>query len=348
MIHIVPPTIGTSICGDYLSATICPKNEYADEFFSRTSGLACATSRIEVYSSTETLIGDGLCQRIEGLFGDTLFVGGGAAASLLIILLEVATLDGRCRRIELLVRRFGAGSEAPGEGGPRAAVLLGVRGWNGEQPCSGEECRHGGGRNNCRIIVSCFSELPSNIAEWRHDDSWTGGRNCVLGQAVPTDRATVACRTDMSARVVTVFGGTGFLGRRIVRHLREHELSVRIASRHPDRSRQLFGSDDPDLQSVETDIHDRQAVVDALAGSRGVVNAVSLYVEHGGQTFHSVHVEAARRVASEARRAGVERLVHLSGIGADPTSRSLYIRKRGEGELAVRAAFADALSSARR
>jgi NADH dehydrogenase len=147
----------------------------------------------------------------------------------------------------------------------------------------------------------------------------------------------------MSARVVTVFGGTGFLGRRIVRHLREHELSVRIASRHPDRSRQLFGSDDPHLQSVETDIHERQAVVDALAGTCGVVNAVSLYVEHGRQTFHSVHVEAARRVASEAARAGVERLVHLSGIGADPASRSLYIRKRGEGELAVRAAFADVL-----
>jgi uncharacterized protein YbjT (DUF2867 family) len=147
----------------------------------------------------------------------------------------------------------------------------------------------------------------------------------------------------MSARVVTVFGGTGFLGRRIVRHLREHELSVRIASRHPDRSRQLFGSDDPHLQSVETDIHDRQAVVEALAGSCGVVNAVSLYVEHGGQTFHSVHVEAAQRLAAEAQRAGVERLVHLSGIGADRASPSLYIRKRGECESAVRAAFADAL-----
>jgi nucleoside-diphosphate-sugar epimerase len=49
----------------------------------------------------------------------------------------------------------------------------------------------------------------------------------------------------MSMRLVTVFGGTGFLGRRVVRHLREHEFSVRIASRHPDRSRKLFGSDDP-------------------------------------------------------------------------------------------------------
>jgi uncharacterized protein YbjT (DUF2867 family) len=147
----------------------------------------------------------------------------------------------------------------------------------------------------------------------------------------------------MSARVVTVFGGTGFLGRRVVRHLREHELAVRIASRHPDRSRELFGRDDPHVQSVDADIHDRQAVADAVAGAYGVVNAVSLYVEHARETFHSVHVEAAQRVAAEAQRAGVERLVHLSGIGADPTSASRYIRKRGEGDLAVRAAFVDAL-----
>jgi uncharacterized protein YbjT (DUF2867 family) len=60
-------------------------------------------------------------------------------------------------------------------------------------------------------------------------------------------------------------------------------------------------------------------------------------------TFHSVHVESARQVAAQAQRAGVERLVHISGIGANPRSQSLYIRKRGEGELAVRGAFANAL-----
>ena len=74
-----------------------------------------------------------------------------------------------------------------------------------------------------------------------------------------------------------------------------------------------------------------------------MVNAVSLYVERGQQTFHSVHVEAARRVAAQAHRAGVERLVHVSGIGADAASPSRYIRKRGEGELAAQAAFADAV-----
>ena len=74
-----------------------------------------------------------------------------------------------------------------------------------------------------------------------------------------------------------------------------------------------------------------------------MVNAVSLYVEHGDETFHYVHIEAARRVAAQALRAGVDRLIHISGIGADSASQSRYIRKRGEGELAVRAAFADAL-----
>jgi NADH dehydrogenase len=80
-------------------------------------------------------------------------------------------------------------------------------------------------------------------------------------------------------RTVTVFGGTGFLGRRVVRHLRERGFSIRIASRHPDRGHRLFGLDDPHLQSVKANIHDERSVADALAGAYGVVNAVNLYVE---------------------------------------------------------------------
>src|ERR1700704_2628557 len=99
----------------------------------------------------------------------------------------------------------------------------------------------------------------------------------------------------------------------------------------------------PQLQFLEANIQDERLVVDALAGAYGVVNAVSLYIEHGLETSHSVHVESAQRVAAQAHRAGVERLVHVSGIGADAASQSRYIRKRGEGELAVRAAFLDAL-----
>ena len=145
-----------------------------------------------------------------------------------------------------------------------------------------------------------------------------------------------------SDRVVTVFGGTGFLGRRIVRNLRLHGFCVRVASRHPDRGHAL-GPDDAQLRAVRADVRDQRLVADALADAYGAVNAVSLYLERGLETFHSVHVESAQRVAAQAQRAGVRRLVHVSGIGADPRSQSLYIRKRGEGELAVREAFAEAI-----
>ena len=71
----------------------------------------------------------------------------------------------------------------------------------------------------------------------------------------------------MNDRTVTVFGGTGFLGRRVVRHLRAHEFAIRIASRHPDRGHRLFGLDDPQLQSVGANIHDERSVADAVAGA---------------------------------------------------------------------------------
>jgi uncharacterized protein YbjT (DUF2867 family) len=140
--------------------------------------------------------------------------------------------------------------------------------------------------------------------------------------------------------LICVLGGTGFLGRRIVRRLRDHGHTVRVASRHPERARSPIA--DERLQPVRADILDKGSLVAALAGTRGVVNAVSLYVERANATFRSVHVEGAARVAREARRAGLERLIHVSGIGADPGSNSPYIRSRGEGELAVQSAFPDA------
>ena len=132
---------------------------------------------------------------------------------------------------------------------------------------------------------------------------------------------------------ITVFGGTGFLGRRIVRHLRESGAALRIASRHPG------WTEGDEVELIAADAHDERAVETAVAGADGVVNAVSLYVERGSATFRSVHVEAAARVASAARRAGVKRLAHVSGIGADAASSSPYIRSRGEGEAAVLAVF---------
>ena len=138
---------------------------------------------------------------------------------------------------------------------------------------------------------------------------------------------------------VCVFGGTGFLGRRIVDHFLDQGFLVRIASRHPARGRSSPRGDGAQLESVRADVEGESTLAEAVTGMGGVVNAVSLYVERGLHTFHSVHVRAAANLAAEARRAGVEHFVHVSGVGADPASRSPYIRSRGEGELAVQAAF---------
>lgn len=131
---------------------------------------------------------------------------------------------------------------------------------------------------------------------------------------------------------ITVFGGTGFLGRRVVGKLLERGFIIRVASRHPEPSTER-------VETVGADIADEASVRSALAGGAGAVNAVSLYVEAGARSFQAIHVEAAGRLARLARAAGLESLVHISGIGADRASTSLYIRSRGQGEAAVRAEF---------
>jgi uncharacterized protein YbjT (DUF2867 family) len=143
----------------------------------------------------------------------------------------------------------------------------------------------------------------------------------------------------MNDRIVTVFGGSGFLGRHVVRSLRASGFVVRAASRHPGKAEHA----DRGIQPVRADVRDPIAVEAALVNAWGVVNAVSLYVEHASDTFHSIHVTAARTIAQAAREAGAERLIQVSGIGADMASPSLYVRKRAEGEQAVRSAFPGAV-----
>jgi NADH dehydrogenase len=147
----------------------------------------------------------------------------------------------------------------------------------------------------------------------------------------------------MSLAEFTVFGGTGFLGQRVVRRLAARRVAVRVAARHPERKNPSVGVDSCSVSFVQADVNDDASVRAVVAGSAGVVNAVSLYVERGHATFGAVHVQAAARLARHAREAGVARFVHVSGIGADPHSPSSYIRSRGEGEEAVRAAFPDAI-----
>src|SRR5688572_1670744 len=139
---------------------------------------------------------------------------------------------------------------------------------------------------------------------------------------------------------VSIFGGTGFLGQRLVRRLAAEAATLRIAVRSPDRARSVLGAADLDRVTLfRVDVRDPPSVAAAVAGVDAVVNVVSAYVEKPGLTFASVHEQGAKTLAQAAAAAGVARLVLVSGIGADPQSRSPYIRARGRGELVVRQAF---------
>jgi hypothetical protein len=112
--------------------------------------------------------------------------------------------------------------------------------------------------------------------------------------------------TDQGMSCATVFGGTGFVGRRVVRHLCDSGARVRAVSRHRPPG------EDAGIEQIAADAHDQRSVEAAVAGADGVVNAISLYVEHGSDTFHSVHVETAAKIARAARQAGIKRFVHIS------------------------------------
>jgi len=142
---------------------------------------------------------------------------------------------------------------------------------------------------------------------------------------------------------VSVFGGSGFLGRRIVRRLAAEGMALRVAVRHPNRARRVLDAAGLDRVTVfRADVRDRASSARARAGADAAVNAVSAYVERDGVTFEAVHEQGARTLAQEAATAGVARLVLVSGIGADPSSHSAYIRARGRGEQLVRQVFSEA------
>ena len=147
----------------------------------------------------------------------------------------------------------------------------------------------------------------------------------------------------MSYRQVTVFGGSGFLGRQIVRRLAGEGAAVRVAVRRPERAASLtgFGASGA-ITAVRADVWQAATVGPAIEGSDAVVNTVGHYVERAGATFEAIHGQGAMQVARASAKAGVRRLVHISGIGADPASESSYVRARATGERLVREAFPEA------
>ena len=143
--------------------------------------------------------------------------------------------------------------------------------------------------------------------------------------------------------MVTVFGGTGFLGCRIVERLAGAGDVVRVAARHPVLAGAAFSSAGLGCTvPIAADIRDAESVAAAVLGADGVVNTVSAYIEKGDVTYRAIHVQGALNVAKACELGKVGRLVHISGIGADLASPSPYIRARGLGEQEVWQAFASA------
>src|SRR6266446_2982713 len=140
---------------------------------------------------------------------------------------------------------------------------------------------------------------------------------------------------------ITVFGGTGFIGRHLVPLLLRSGATVRLAVRHPGRVQMTTEpAQAPEL--IQADVLDDLAVGAAIAGADAVVNLIGILTETTTQTYRAIHVEGTRRVALAAQRHGVMRLIHISALGASATSPAISDQTKAEGEQAVRAVFPQA------
>lgn len=140
------------------------------------------------------------------------------------------------------------------------------------------------------------------------------------------------------SRIVTITGGTGFVGRHLTTRLTDAGWRVRIPTRHPQRHRDLGVAGG--VEVVRGDVNDAGTLRAVVAGSDAVVNLVGILNErgHDGSGFRAAHVDLARGVVSACNEAGVPRLLHMSALNADAEKGpSHYLRTKGEGEAAVHA-----------
>ncbi len=138
------------------------------------------------------------------------------------------------------------------------------------------------------------------------------------------------------ARLVTVVGGSGFVGRHVVRALARHGYRIRVAVRRPD----LAGHLQPlggvgQIHAVQANVRFPHSLDAAMAGADAVVNLVGILSESGRQTFGAVQAQGAKAVADAAARACVSRLVQMSALGASPDSQSAYATSKARGEAAA-------------
>jgi len=143
--------------------------------------------------------------------------------------------------------------------------------------------------------------------------------------------------------LVTVFGGSGFVGTQAVRYLAKAGWRIRVAVRNPNLAyRMRLLGDVGQIDVVQANVRDIPSLERALEGATASLNLVGLLYETGRQGFEAVHVEGARNVAQAARSMGVTRLVQVSALGADLASPSKYARSKAEAEAAAREVYPDA------
>lgn len=145
-------------------------------------------------------------------------------------------------------------------------------------------------------------------------------------------------------KLVTVFGGSGFLGRHVVRALARRGYRVRVAVRRPDLADHVkpLGAVGQ-IMPVQANLRHRWSVDRAVQGADAVVNLVGILYQSGAQSFDAVQAFGPRAVAEAARAAGISRVVHVSAIGADPDSPSAYARSKAIGEQGVFETVPDAI-----
>lgn len=146
------------------------------------------------------------------------------------------------------------------------------------------------------------------------------------------------------SKLVTIYGGSGFLGRYIARRMAKQGWRVRVAVRRPNEA--LFVKPYGAVGQVEPvlcNIRDDASVRAAMQGASVVVNCVGTFDRSGRNNFQAVQAEGAARIAALAAEAGISRMVHISAIGAAPDSPSIYGRTKAKGEAAIMAALPDAV-----
>lgn len=147
-----------------------------------------------------------------------------------------------------------------------------------------------------------------------------------------------------AAPVVTVFGGTGFIGRYVVRRLARMGAVIRIATRDPRNSLFLKPYGTPgQIVPVTCDLMKDGDLEAVLTGADMVVSLVGILHESGQATFEAIHTHFPRQLGQLAKQKGIKSLVHISAIGADPHAPSSYARSKGEGEEALRSAHPEAV-----